>query len=390
MEIDLNVQYYIDIVIKHWRAVVVVFVVATLAAAVASYLQQPMYQATVTLVEGSYEYFDNPRLSSLDKTVVKYYDTLAHTEAVEARVIEALGPSLDPAEKEPGVLLSMVTVQPDRENPVIFRIRAQASTAQKATQIANAWAEQYMEEVTGFESTWGDQLAQLDQELESAEAALTTFRQQTGLFVIEDPTGYTAFVAVGPRVSQLEKIVDLWAEHQQARDNVRLVLESAQEARDTGGGVEDLPLQLLSTPVISERGQLSVKTVTELGDLDAVIQALKAEDEILASVVDRMEQEVEGLQKELAEDLVELERLERARDLAENTDKALRDEIEEALLFQTHTQVVSKATRAKLVGPNPKLNVILGAALGLAAGVLAAFVLEYFESVRAKGSVSSQ
>jgi capsular polysaccharide biosynthesis protein len=390
MEIDLNVQYYIDIVIKHWKAVVVVFVVATLAAVVAAYLQQPMYQATVTLVEGSYEYFDNPRLSSLDKTVVKYYDTLAHTEAVEARVIEALGPSLDPAEKEPGVLLSMVTVQPDRENPAIFRIRAQASTAQKATQIANAWAEQYMEEVTGFESTWSNQLAQIAQELESAEAALDAFRQESGVGLVEEPTGATSFAVLGPRGIQLEMKSTLWAEHREAYDDLQLLLESAREARETGGSVADLPLQLLSSRVISDRGQVSVASVSAMEDLDSVIQALEAEEEALSGVIDQMGLEVTALQQELAADQLEWERLVRARDLAENNYKALSDQTQEAQVFQTNTQIVSKAGRATRSSPSRKLSVIIGAALGLAGGVFAAFVVEYYEELRKKRLVQSQ
>jgi capsular polysaccharide biosynthesis protein len=390
MEIDLNVQYYIDIVLKHWKAVVVVFLVATLATAVASYLQQPVYQATVTLVEGSYEYFDNPRLSSLDKTVVKYYDTLAHTEAVETRVIEALGPSLDPAEKEPGVLLSMVTVQADRENPVLFRIRAQASTAQKATQIANTWAEQYVEEVTGFESAWSSQLAQVAQELESAEAALSAFRQESGVGLVEEPTGDTSFAVLGPRGIQLEMKSTLWAEHQEAYDDLQLLLESARKARDAGGSVADLPLQLLSSRVITERGQASIASVSALEDLDSVIQVLEAEEEALSGVIDQLEAEVEALQQELAADQLEWERLVRARDLAENNYKALSDQTQEAQVFQTNTQIVSKASRGTKISPSRKLSVIVGAALGLAGGVFAAFVVEYYAELRKKRLVQSQ
>ena len=90
----------------------------------------------------------------------------------------------------------------------------------------------------------------------------------------------------------------------------------------------------------------------------------------------------EILQEELALDLLELERLTRARDLAESAYKALNSEVEENRLFQTNTQILSRATRAKLLGPDPKLNVILGAALGLAGGVVAAFVVQYLQDIR--------
>jgi uncharacterized protein involved in exopolysaccharide biosynthesis len=41
MESELSVQYYLDVVLRQWKVVVVVFVVATLAAAGASFVQQP-------------------------------------------------------------------------------------------------------------------------------------------------------------------------------------------------------------------------------------------------------------------------------------------------------------------------------------------------------------
>ncbi len=390
MDIELNVQYYIDVVFRHWKAVAVVFVVATLAAIGVSFIQQPVYQATAILVEESFEYFDNPRLSSVDKIVVKYYATLAHTEAVETRVIDTLESSLDPAEKVPGVLLSSVTVREDRENPVLFRITAQADTAQKASLIANTWAEQYMEEVAGYQPDWGSQLEEVDQELEAAETALAAFRKETGVGLAEESGGDAAFGLFGPRGIYLETKSRLWAEHQEACDDLSLVLESAREARDTGGSVEDLPLQLLSTRVISDRGQVSIESVTRLGDLDSVIRMLEEEEEALSEITARLETEVEALQQELADDQLEWERLVRARDLAENSQKAVRDQMEEGRLLQTKTQIVSGAGKGTLTGPDTKLSVILGAALGLAGGVVAAFVLEYFDQLRRKRPVRSQ
>jgi capsular polysaccharide biosynthesis protein len=390
MEIDLNVQYYLDVVLTHWKAVAVVFVVATVAAAAVSYLQQPVYEATVTLVEESFEYVDNPRLTSADKTLVKYYATLAHTESVETRVVEALGSSLDPAEKVPGVLLSRVTVREDTQNAMLFRIKAQADTAQKAKLIANTWAEQYIEEVTGYQPAWSSQLKEVEQELEAAEAALTAFRTESGVGLVEESGGNTAFAVLGPRGIYLEMKSGVWAEHQEACDDLGLVLESAREARDTGGSVEGLPLQLLSTRVISDRGQVSIESLRELGDLNSIIRALEEEEEALSAVTDRIRTEVEVLQQELADDQLEFERLVRARDLAESNHKALRDQMQEGRLFQTNTQIVSRAGKATLVGPDTKLSVIMGAALGLAGGLMAAFVLEYFEELRKKRAVRPQ
>jgi len=382
MELDLNVQYYLDVVLRQWKAVVVVFIVATLAAAVVSFIQEPTYEATVTLTEQSFEYWETPRLSSTDKDTVKLYPTLARTAAVESRVIEAIGPNLSAREKTPGVLTSMVTVREDKDNPSLFRIRVEAHDPQRATLIANTWAEQYIEEARSFQLSWSSQLDTIRQNLDSAEEALTAFRQETGLVLVESPGGEQGFAMLGASGVQLEKKVELLAEHRQALDNLGLLLESAQLAHDTGGSIGDLPLQLLDSRVISERGQLSIQLVRGQESLDGVIRLLQDEEENVSGVIGQLEADVKALQESVAQDLLELERLERERYMAESAYKALDYEVEESTFFRTNTQVLSRAAAATLVGPDTKLNVILGAALGLAAGVAAAFALQYALDVR--------
>jgi len=384
MESELSVQYYLDVVLRQWKVVLVVFVVATLAAAGASFVQQPSYEATVSLVEQTYEFFDVPRLGSLDRTVVKLYPALARTAAVEERVIAAIGSNLSPAETTPGALMSTVTVREDKDNPALFRIRVVSSNPQKATLVANTWAEQYIEAANSFQLVWGLELEAVGQDLETAEEALTAFRQETGLGLVEEVGGDQEFAVLGPRGVRLSKKVELLTEHQQARDNLSLLMESAQLLKDTGGSTGELPLQLLSNRAISERAQLSVELIKTQQSLDEVIQLLKSENEIISAVIGKLRAEVEALQEELAQDLLELERLARERDLAESAYKALKDQIQEDTLFQTNTYIVSTATGARLLGPDPKLNIILGAALGLAAGVGAAFAAHYFEDMRKK------
>lgn len=384
MEFELNAQYYLDVVLRQWKAVLVVFIVATLAALAVSFIQEPTYEATVSMMEQTYDYVDVPRLSPVDRTVIKLYPTLARSEAVESRVIEALGPSLSAAEKTPGTLMSMVAIREDKDNPALFRIRVQAGEPGKAKLIANTWAEQYIEGVGSFQLMWSSELETIQQNLESAEAALTEFRQETGLGLVEEPGGDQAHAILGARVILLAKQFELLAEHQQAQDNLRLVLESAQLALDTGGSIDDLPLQLLNNPVISERGRLSAELVKEQETLDDAMQLLQAEESAISGTADQLHAEVEQLQQELAQDQLELERVTRERDLAESAYKALSYEVQEGSIFQANTQILSKATGARMLGPDPKVNVILGAALGLAGGVAAAFATQYFQDVRKK------
>lgn len=382
MEMELDLQYQIDVVLKHWKAVLVVFLAATIVAAAVSFMQDPTYQATTTLVEHSYEYLDVPRLISMDRTVAKLYPSLVRTETVENKVIAALGSSLSPQEKAPGALKRTVTLREDKDNPSVFRLQVQANDPSKATLIANTWAEQYVETVGILDPGWSTQLETVQQDLESTEEQLTAFRQETGLGLVEYPTDDLVLSLFGARVLELENKSGQLAVHRQASDNLLLLIEKAQLAADTGGGVEDLPLQLLNTPPIVDRGQLSVELLKEQEDLHTVVGLLDTEEQIISDVVDDLSLGVEQLQEELGQDQLELERLVRARDLAEGAYTALTNKVRESQLFRTRTEILSPATKATLVGPDSKLNVIVGAALGLAGGVLAAFALEYFEQTR--------
>lgn len=386
MEMEISLQDYVDVILRHWRVVLIVILSATVAATVVSFVQPSTYEASVTLAEYTYEFWDQPRLSALDRTVVKLYPSLARTAAVEDRVITALASSLSAEEKTPGALLSMVTVREDKDNPALFRIIVRADDKDKAVQIANTWAEQYLQTSSTLETGWSSQLQVVEQNLESAEEALAAFEQETGLMLVVYPGGSEEsalqFMIFGARGAELARKLDLLAQHREARDNLAILSASARQAKEAGGTIDQLPLELLNVPVIIERGQLSVEAVSELGDLDAVILALQGEEQILSYVIDELAGDVEQLQHELARDKLELERLTRARDLAEGAYSALANEVQESQLFQSSTRILSPAARAKSLGPNRTLSIALGAALGLAGGILVAFAMQYFEEIR--------
>jgi uncharacterized protein involved in exopolysaccharide biosynthesis len=72
VEMEISLQDYVDVILRHWPVVLAVFLVATVVATAVSFLQPSIYEASTTLVEESYEYLDTPRLSSRDRTVIKH------------------------------------------------------------------------------------------------------------------------------------------------------------------------------------------------------------------------------------------------------------------------------------------------------------------------------
>lgn len=383
MEMEISLQDYVGIVLRRWKIVLAVFLTATVVATGVSFLQPATYEASVTLMEETYEFSSGPELQLSDRTVVKLYPALGRTEAVEKRVIEALEPVLSPAERNPGALLSMVTVREDKDNPALFQIVVQAHDPDKAMELANTWAEQYLQVAGGLAVDWSSQLEVVEQNLESAEEELASFDQESGLGLVLGAEGDETYLLLGPRSLEFERRALALAEHRQAHDNLLLLLERAQQAKEAGGGIEDLPLQLLSTPAITDRGQLSVELAREQGDLDTLIQLLQAEEQIVSDVVDDLATGVQQVQEELAQDKLAHERLTRAKYLAESAYSALTNKIQESQLFRTRTQIIGEAARSKPVGHSPWLNVIAAGVWGLLVGIMLALGVDYLLSRRA-------
>ena len=390
METEINLQDYIDVILKWWMVIIAVFVVALVVSAVVSFWQPSVYEASVTMFEPSYRVVAGVRIESTNQAHAPH-TSLAKSSDLEAQVVEALGPRLSPAEKSPGALLSMITVIGDRDGPTLFEIKARHTHPEMAIQVANAWASEYIEMFNelGTDSASTElgfireQLATAENDLESAEHALRAFERETGLGIapnqehefanIQDPYAW-----YGTRGTELQAKSELLANHRVAWDNLLLFLDIAQEARETGGGVDELPLQLLSVQAIADRGQLSGEVILqEAQNLDAVVELVEAEQQNLARVIEVLSSEVEELHAELMQDKYEYLLLNRARDtLLERIDMLSR-KAQELELQTSGLRVITRAVEAVVASTSPWLNVMVAGVLGLFVGIMLAFGLEY-------------
>jgi len=394
---EIDLQDYLNVLLKWWTVIIGVFLGAVAVSAVVSFRQPSLYEASVSMFEPSYQVIAEARIYSTDQAQ-KSYTSLGKSSILESRVVEALGPALSLTDKSPGALLSRVTIVPDKQNPALFQIKVRHTNPELAVQIANTWASEYMELFTeldnGSATELGfirEQLALAESDLEASERALRAFEEESGLGiapnqeyasasapVMQDPYGW-----YGTRGSELRAKNELLANHRLARDNLLLLLDLAEDARQGGRAVDDLPLQLLNVPAISGRGQLSVETVMQAAeDLDAVVGLLEAEEQSLTSVIDVLASKVEQLHAELMQDKYQYLLLSGTRNALLERIAMLSRKTQELELQTSGVRVVNPAVRAAVASPSPWSNVIVAGVLGLFVGVMLAFGLEYLGRAR--------
>jgi len=393
MEEEIDVKEYLGVLSRRWRTVLVLFLVTVAAATAVTLLQRPVYEARVRLMERSYTLSPGPQLQSLDERAgnpSKMYVLYVKSGAVEERVIKSLESVLSPEEKVPGVLRQRVRLV-TKDDPTIFDIVVTANDPDKAMQIANAWAEEYVAwareyglVLEGEAELVSHELSDAEQRLVAAEEAVDHFQRETGIAVVS--SALDPYARFGARGKELEQKVLLLASHRVAQDNLSLLIQSAQEIKRSGGKVSDLPLELLSLEAIANRGQLSIEQIAEQGeDIDAVLALLKAEEETISNVNEALSAEVTDLQAELTLLEGQFTLLKREETNALQIYTALQNKLEELRIRQAMVGIVGEATASQQpVGLGRTLSIGVGILFGLFVGVGGAFLLDYLQGHEAR------
>jgi tyrosine-protein kinase Etk/Wzc len=139
--------------------------------------------------------------------------------------------------------------------------------------------------------------------------------------------------------------------------------------------------KITASSMVSDPFQVSQELITKLFKVDAEIKAGTATINALQGILDQYNGKLEAL----PEKVLELARLERQRMVDEQTYIMMTQKLEETKIqaaAQTNTvTIIDKAIEPlKPVKPKKKLNVLLGAILGIGLGVGITFLLEYFDN----------
>jgi capsular exopolysaccharide synthesis family protein len=431
-----ELRHYLNVLRKRWRVMAIVLVVSLAVAFVYTLRQSKIYEATCSLVIDS----SAPQVLENVKDVIEmgsasheFYATqyrIIRSRDIAQRVIDRLGLVPEPGQDQfanstPGArqqafidrLLKKVRVVGVRESR-IANIIVEDTDPARATRIANAFADMYIEQNLDYKlegarsaGTWlGEQTVGLRKQLENSELDLYKFKKDRNLLDInlDDKQGMTR-----QNLQSLNaKLTDIKARRLEIESIRKLILAAKDDIseRESLPEVRDNPvvqklrenyldLLKIKADLESRYGEKHPKIDTIQHQLAAVQHDYGKElDDVLRAFDKRYQALVEteksltqwmNHEKQLALELAKIETEYRplARD-AENNAKVYglisqrHKEIDlTGLLRSNNVRVLDRANPPRWpVSPNLTFDLTVGLVLGSLLGLLLAFIVESLDS----------
>ncbi|MFC1964486.1 GumC family protein [Chloroflexota bacterium] len=391
MEDEIDLRKYINVLLRHWKVIVSITVIAVVVAGLVSFLSPSTYQAKVTLVvtmarseitlEPEYRTLLQQNNASLREALL----ALVKSDTVATKVIEQMGDRLDPSEQKPNSLQNKMKL---RGRGDLIEISTESIDPNKAADIANAWAKYYESYVNSLYS--GILQSPKELQVQSDEAKRTYEETQKAW---EDFIGSN-------RISELKQQIadkNLLIKRQIADKNLIDPLESLREHIKNGpsssasGIANSLSLILLQTgaftniPVDLEVSLDRTSDVnTSIDDVDALIATLKErEGGIQGKFISELQQEINQLNAELEREQAKQRELQYSGDIAW---KAYTTVAGKAMEVQVASGAQNPLVRIAEAATVPEstmtshrvMTISIALVLGLVIGVFAAFLVEYF------------
>jgi capsular polysaccharide biosynthesis protein len=410
VEEEIDLREYLDVIIRRWKWIVAITLVAVITATIVSFfLMAPVYEAKagVVILKSKSEITFEPKYRTLTEEELagagvdiasrrKALEALVENSSLAVEVIAELRPTLDPEEREVEGLLDMVKAETTGD---LIEIVVRSTDPRKAADIANAWGEVYERYVNELYSgkpqsaeAIGTQVVGARKTYEESQEALARFMGDNRLEILSREMG-----------AKQNALADYYA----TKQGLDRLLGDAQALRDqlrgrtspTGAAnhlsilllrasaftllAPDLPAQLQLA--LNQEDGIESSTENQLGDVDSLISVLEARRAEVQSFISEgsIQQELLGLQEQLEREQARQRELTQARDLAWETYQTLaRKEAEVEVSAQvTDTEVrfaVPAVEPKKPVAPKKMLNIAIAGVLGLMGGIFAAFGADYW------------
>ncbi len=391
-----------------WRrrsVIAAVTLIAVLASGVFSWLTPPTYEARAVLYvaqpavqvggpsEGGVKIATVPAAPLPADTVVAFAGLPSVSQAAAAKVLGGPG------------RLRALTPQAVR-NTNLVELKVQSDDPEKAARVANEWANVVLRESAGLFATEAQQsytffeqrLKEAQTRLQAAEEAFRDFNARSRIGLLQarrdaltaQISGYESrltdlTIALGRAETELSQT------EAQMRGQPRTLVLTKSLANDpfllqtvqdrTKGPVENVAKLNLRS---EELNPVFVALDQKRADLSIRVAGLRAERSAVLQSLTGLRRELDVTTKELAFEQLRQSEFTRAAGDAKQVYDVLLQRREEARVASAagpaSVKLIAKATvPTGPVGPRKRLNMTLGGFLGLLAGCLAAFVVEWLQ-----------
>ena len=454
---EISFQDYLIILKRRGWIIISSFLIILLSAGIFSFTAQPVYESFTTLMieeDGGmkkeiFEISSYLKQETMIKNQVEILKSRTLTESVlqvllsspYKRVWETkvIGKKADMVKNNDMVLIlqNNIKVVPLKETDII-QVKATAPDPDLAAFLVNTIAEEYYKqslqisrgEITEVRQFLEEQLSNIQKELQQAEEALRTYKEQEKVAALPEETeelvkqsanfesmyneAKTELEANQKRLSYMQNQLSERKSHlveDVSQISSPLITHLRQEMANlegmragflAQGFPEDHPKMVETVNRIEDIKQKLIKETTQLISkelsssdplaysrelvekiltLDIEIQSLTAKSEALKKIVDTYSNNLNTL----PEKSLKLVRLERNAKVGENIFLMLKEKYEESRISEAgqigSVRIIDKALPPENpIKPKKKINILLGALLGLGLGLGMAFFVERLDN----------
>ena len=358
MEDEIDLAQYFRTVIKHWKLVVCITLVAVITAGIVSFATPPVYQATVLLKP----------IGDADQ---KQLFELAKSGETAKFVLRYMSDNLTPGERS---LASIQNIFKVETGQTYISCTAGSSDAQRAAMLANAWAEAFTEYAT-------------EANLRSLPSPETMQAQINATYTLyqQAQDSYESY----QRTSKLNEIgrqiedANLLYQAVQLRESLYENPDASQSG--DAANLAFMLIKLRSLSGIPEGMQISAGNAPPVtkADIDSLVRELENRTGIHGRSSVEVLNDINTLNTRLEQEKQRSNELLSSRDTAWNAYLAAVKSAE-TLQIQHSARIapvrlIDDADPPQSPAPSNRwMNIAIALALGLILGVIAAFVAEYF------------
>jgi len=404
VEDEIDLREYIDVLIRHWKVILIMPVVAAVVAGVVSFLLPPTYEATalVAAVQLQYVMRFDPKFETLDneQLPVKAYPALATSDDVLSKVITAAGDILNEDEQQLHILSDMVKAASSAD-PSLIALKVQSRDPMKAARLANIWADIVVREINALYGQRAKEAQFFEAQMQTAEDNLKNAEEALIAYQANNQTSI-----LNTKIAAMQQSLRNYYDAAQA---VQLVIGDAnnlvarlrlQPSDAPASLVDDLASLFLAVQSLSTRYQLPIelqvdsaqsfsgKTVGEqISFLEDMVATLSDKVMALEAEAEKLKPQILELQEQRQAAQTEYDRLQRNVDTAQEVYLTIVRKAEESrIAAESEGDEMRLASYAavptKPVSPKKALNVAVAGALGLFVAVFGVFAWEYLSSPR--------